>query len=397
MNKLTVILLIILSAFFACKQEPAKLWDTPDAYLGQTPPSDTPKVFAPGMLAEKGAWAGDRVAFSDDGKEFYYSHNTTWFDGKNLKVKYLKYANGKWNGPYVLTEKYYAPTFSPDGKTMYFIGGPNKVPGKEFVWQAHRTDTGWTAPVEYMHKPYRLYDFMPTISGNMYAGSNGNWGTRDWQNCKFSRIDASKGDTAIRSLGVPLNSPGFNGDFFVAKDESYMIVSAKEHPDFECELYISYHKPDDTWTNPKSLGPLINNGLAHRWGEYVSPDGKYLFYTHGHSEKDCFIFWVRFDTLFEKLKHTNFEPYVKNLLKDQVAKAGRSFSFQIPGDTFFDDDGSNTLTFSVGQLPAGLKFDTATKTITGKPVKPGKYEVEITANDTARATVIAKLKMYVSK
>jgi hypothetical protein len=47
---------------------------------------------------------------------------------------------------------------------------------------------------------------------------------------------------------------------------------------------------------------LINNGLAHRWGQYVTADNKYLFYSHGTSEKDCAIYWVRFDKLLESLR-----------------------------------------------------------------------------------------------
>ncbi|HZX59942.1 MAG TPA: hypothetical protein VFE54_14495, partial [Mucilaginibacter sp.] len=104
-----------------------------------------------------------------------------------------------------------------------------------------------------------------------------------------------------------INTPGFDGDFYVAPDESYMIVSAKEQKDFECELWISFRKLDKTWGAPVSLGPLINNGPAHRWGQYVSPDGKYLFYSTGHSPKDCHVVWVRFDTLLAKLKKENLK------------------------------------------------------------------------------------------
>jgi hypothetical protein len=394
MNRSLITLFAFTMAFSACKQTPASLWSTPDAYLGQAPPADTPKIFAPGMLAEKGAWAGDRIAFSADGKEFYYSHNTSWFDSKNLKVKYVKFEDGKWSAPKVLTSRYYAPTFSPDDKTMYFIGGAGEKQGRSIVWQSHRTDTGWSPQTEYMNKPYRLYDFTPTTSGNIYAGSNGTWGNMDWKNCQFTRINVAKGDTGIKTLGMPLNSSGFNGDFFVAKDESYMIISYKEQPDFECELAISFHKPDDSWTNPKNLGALINNDKAHRWGEYVSPDGKYLFYTHGHSEKDCYIYWVRFDTLMEKLKHTNFEPYVKNPMKEQTSAVGKPFTLQIPDDTFVDDDGNNTLTYTVQNLPAGLIFDAKTKTITGKPVA-GNYDVTVTATDAANAAATNKFTLKV--
>ena len=46
----------------------------------------------------------------------------------------------------------------------------------------------------------------------------------------------------------------------------------------ERDIYIAYRKTDDTWTKPFNLGDKINS----RYSEcraYVSPDGKYLFYT----------------------------------------------------------------------------------------------------------------------
>jgi len=88
-------------------------------------------------------------------------------------------------------------------------------------------------------------------------------------------------------LGKTINTPAFDGDFFIASDESYIIISAKETPTYESELWISFRKKDKTWSNPQSLGDKINKGLAHRFGQYVTPDGKYLFYTKGTSEEDC--------------------------------------------------------------------------------------------------------------
>jgi hypothetical protein len=83
-----------------------------------------------------------------------------------------------------------------------------------------------------------------------------------------------------------------------------MIVSTNETPTFESELYIAFRKADKAWTKPVSLGTKINDGLAHRWGQYVTPNGKYLFYSHGTSEKNCAIYWVRFDKLLASLRPT---------------------------------------------------------------------------------------------
>ena len=140
------------------------IWNTKDAYLGQKPPGDTPEVFGAGMLAKADTFAFDRVAFSDDGTEFYYPSNNSWFSSVNAKVRYMKFENGKWNGPFVLNEHYYAPTFSVDNQTLYFLGGQGD--GKHaYVWQSHRTPNGWSAPEVYLKKDYGLYDFMPTTSG----------------------------------------------------------------------------------------------------------------------------------------------------------------------------------------------------------------------------------------
>ncbi len=76
-------------------------WNTTDAYLGQKPPLDTPQAFGVNILTRGDTFAFDRVAFSDDGKEFYYPSNNTWFDSKNSKIRYFKFENGKWNGPHL--------------------------------------------------------------------------------------------------------------------------------------------------------------------------------------------------------------------------------------------------------------------------------------------------------
>ena len=280
------------------------IWNTKDAYLGQKPPGDTPEIFGAGRLAKADTFAFDRVAFSDDGKEFYYPSNNSWFSDKNSKVRYLKFEKGKWNGPFILNEHYYAPTFSVDNRTLYFLGGQGD--GKHsYVWQSHRRANGWSEPEVYLKKDFGLYDFMPTRSGTCYVGSNVHPGKmRDFQDYDISELKMSATDTTIGSLGTPLNTAGFDGDFFVARDESYIVISAREQQDYQCELWISFHKKDGSWTAPVSLGPKINNGPAHRWGQYVTPDGKYLIYSTGHSPKDCHLAWVRFDHLLAKLKKT---------------------------------------------------------------------------------------------
>jgi len=239
-----------------------------------------------------------RVAFSHDGKEFYYTQNDSWESGAHAKLKMMRYADHRWGKPAIVAEQFLSPTLSMDGDTLFMRKG-----GMHNVWESRRTGDGWSAPTSFLEKPFGVYDFMPTLSGNAYVGSDPD--PEDVKNRStyvFSLLTISDGNVSVKSLGRPLNEPGFNGDLYIAPDESYMIVSAKETKTYESELYISFRNPDLTWTVPVSLGPLINNGLAHRWGQYVTPDGKYLFYSYGTSEKDCAIYWVRFDKLLESLR-----------------------------------------------------------------------------------------------
>jgi hypothetical protein len=300
---------LIITSLLACSllaQAQSDFWNSAQAYLGQQPPGDTPQIFAGKLLTQKDTFSFDRVAFSDDGKEFYYPTNTTWFDGKNSKIRYFKYVQDHWLGPEILNEHYYAPTFSTDGQSLYLEGGqPDSL--HAHIWRTDRKpDGGWTEPAIFLKTDFGLYDLMPTTSGTFYIGSNAHQGSRrDFSTYDFCTLNILPGDTVVKSLGSPINTPGFDGDFFVARDESFMILSAKEKKDFECELWITFRRPDKTWTAPVSLGPLINNRDAHRWGEYVTPDGKYLFYSTGTSPADCHVYWVRFDRLLAKLKKEN--------------------------------------------------------------------------------------------
>jgi hypothetical protein len=274
-------------------------WDSANACLGQKPPSDTPKIFAPGLLADPGTFPMGRVAFSKDGEQFYYTQNDSWKSLTNSRIKNIQYAHHHWGKPAIIAEQFISPTLSMDGNVLYM-----RKANMRNVWQSQKTGEGWGVPTPFIEKTHGVYDFMPTLSGNNYVGSDPSpEDARNGITTAFSVLTiGANGDISVKSLGRPLNEPGFNGDLFIAPDESYIIISAKETQTYQSELYISFRKPDHSWTAPVSLGPKINDGLAHRWGQYVTPDGKYLFYTRGTSEKDCAVYWVRFDKLLASLR-----------------------------------------------------------------------------------------------
>ena len=291
-NILFIALLLVASS---CTRN---FWSGPHAYIDQPPPGDIPVRFTPPHLTDSGYFVLARVAFSPDGKEFFFGSNNEWYSNEHQRLSYYRFDSVRnvWQGPILLAKLFGTPTFAMDGKTLL-------VTDNNGIFQMHRTQDGWSAPALYLNRSYLLYNYMPTLSGRAYVGSNGTWGQRtDYNAWRFAVMPPDPKDTSIQDLGTPLNAPGFNGDLYIAPDESYMIISAKETKDFECELWISFRKKDGSWSTPKSLGDAINKGKAHRFGQYVTPDGKYLFYTKGTGEKDCAVYWVRFDKLLKSLK-----------------------------------------------------------------------------------------------
>ncbi|MCX6163417.1 MAG: putative Ig domain-containing protein [Ignavibacteriae bacterium] len=377
--KTYTISILIIFLINACFAQPIP---TDSLYLAQTPPTNSaPKRFF--LPVSSGSFTAERIAITNDGKEIYYSVVHSYYPTAGDTIKYFKYSDNKWTGPFNLFNSYIAPGLSITGDTMYFQN--NSVSYQTLI--SVRTGTGWSNPQRILYGINSAHYFQETNNENYYVSSvsNPSIGGSDW--CKLFINGA---DTTAISLGLPLNSGTEDLDLFVSKDESFMIVV--KYAGYVTSLYISYHKNNGNWTNPKSLGPTINFGLGE-WGPYVSSDDKYLFYTAGTNPNysDTYIYWSRIDGLIDSLKHTNFIPYLKNKIPNQTDTVGHLFNFTVPDSTFIDDDGNNTLTYSAtlsngSSLPSWLNFNPATRTFSGTPTAVGSLGLKVIATDTANAS-----------
>jgi hypothetical protein len=91
MNKFTFLSIIGLLTASSSVNAQTNFWNSPEAYLGQTPPGSTPVKFAPQLINDTPYFSMDRCAFSQDGKEFYYCRNNTWFSGKDASIQVYRY------------------------------------------------------------------------------------------------------------------------------------------------------------------------------------------------------------------------------------------------------------------------------------------------------------------
>lgn len=357
-------------------------------YLGQIAPGNTPKALP--LFVNKGFFAAERIAISNDGKDIYYSEIRSYYPIKGENIKRYSYSEGKWNGPFDLFEGY-APSLSVTGDTMYI---ERKDSGnKSMTCISVRNRSGWGNPVRILTKLDKAHYYQVTAKKTQYistvAGNTA--GLNDW-----SKVVITGSDTTAASLGRPLNTGGENLDFFVSHDESYMIVTNRPG------LAVSYRKEDGTWTNPKLLGKKIDFGLGS-WGPWVTPDNKFLFYSTGTKPdySDVAVYWVRIDNIIDSLKYTNQSPYIKSLIQNQTAVAREPFIFTVPGNIFFDDDNKGELKYSVkmlngNQLPGWLQFDPVTRTFSGTPPEAGELTVSIVVSDSESTTAFCPVKIIIT-
>ncbi len=358
----------------------------PDSlFLGQTPPGGMPQVFQLSVSPE--SFAAERITISPDNKEIYYSEIDTYYPTTGAFIKYYSYSGNHWTGPFTLYEDFLAPALTVNGDTMIFQSDNSDYQSYYSVFKAG----SWSLPIRFLMELNSAHYCQATDPGNFYISTSAitGIGGNDW-----CRLEMNSQDTTVVSLGLPVNNGADNLDFFIARDESFMVLAKNG-------LKISYHKDDGSWTNPKNLGSHINFGLG-MWGPFVSADNKYLFYTTGIQPdySDTYVYWVQFDNLMDSLQYTNYDPYVKTLIPEQYAYVGHLFSYTVPENTFFDDDGNETLTFSARMgnntpLPSWLTFDTITATFSGIPPSITALNLKIKATDGLGSSVTTLFKINV--
>lgn len=354
-------------------------------YLGQVTPGDVPVIFQLGV--RPGHFAAEWIAVTADGKDIYYSEIEGYYPIRSARIKKYSFANGNWTGPFVLFENFFSPALSVTGDIMYLENGTAEA------YFSVKRNSQWSVPEKILSKLLTVHYLQVTHKGTFYISSKvpNNEGLGDW--CK---LDLSDSDTIATGLGMPLNTVWDNLDFFISRDEAFIIATTP------FGLAISYQKINGTWTNPRKLGSKINFGLG-MWGPYITPDNKYLFYNTGTNQdySDVNVYWVRIDHLIDSLKYTNIPPYARNKIKIPDGIAGMIYRYTIPDDIFFDEDGDTTFTYSANlidgtPLPSWLNFNTATKAFSGTPPEAGEIRIILTATDADNSQGIGVFKLSIT-
>jgi len=248
------------------------------AYLGQEPPGMQPAVFAPGIvsLPDFNEFSG---AFSPDGTEYYFYR---FSDDTSSKLLFTEVIDGEWSAPEPLafTSEYnaYEPYVTFDNKRLYFMWrhplppGEPELPAYFFV---ERTQDGWSEP-EYAGQGMFLSS---SRDGQMYTTdmSSRNVNGRTYL-VKLTTVDGRFTDYERLPIDPPWGNPAHP---CIAPDGSYILFDVESGN----YLFVSFKNEDGSWGKPIDM---TEHGFDFRaGGAYVSPDGKYLFFSL-HED----IWWV---------------------------------------------------------------------------------------------------------
>jgi hypothetical protein len=270
-------------------------------YFGQKPPIDTAELFAPGII-DTGTYIHSAPAFSTDGKTMLWADMQ--MPSYHTSILEVKYENGKWSLPQSPSfvdsvANYVYPSFSPDGKQLYFssdrrINDKDTLVKGNRLSKVERNGVAWGEPILLDSIISRGGEYASSIAenGNLYF-THGPHRSPDWNIYKVEKVNDKYSAPTI----FEFNSTGYEDGPFVAPDESYLIFESDKFESINgsIDLFICFKNKIGQWTKPKNMGTKINTPFSERFSR-VSPDGKYLFFgsnkIQNENRKGFDIYWI---------------------------------------------------------------------------------------------------------
>lgn len=268
---------------------------SPDIPYPTPVPDTTALIFLPELVSVDSF--DFNACFSPDGGSYYFTRNIR---GKTL-IYSTRHDGATWTSPLLTSFSDTAwsqadPAFAPDGK-MYFISNRPKDAAdtlKDFdIWFSIPQGNGsWSAPENFtaINSDSNEYYISFTKTGDLYFGSSrpGGFGQED---IYVSRLE-NEVYTTPENLGKAVNSTKAEFDPFISADEKLIIFASSKRDDSigGTDLYCSKFE-NGQWTESANLGKGINTSTRD-FCPYISPDGKYFFFS-----SDAEVKWIGINTL----------------------------------------------------------------------------------------------------
>ena len=291
-NNTLKFLFIFTFIFIRCTMD-EKLTDWKGPYIGQKPPGMTPEIFAPGIVSTGASEFGS--TFPPNGDSFYYAISGV----PKTIIAFMEFKGNRWTKPQTASfsgvYNDWDLNLSHDGKKLYYTSnrplvGKGEPLDNSNLWVVERSETGWSEPRALGNNVNTDgSENYPSVTrdGTLYYFHSDKCKKRD-PDVFYSKLKDGYYSKPVR-LGNTVNSQYQEWDPFIASDESYIIFGSVDRPGGfgGCDLYISFHNSDGSWTPAVNMGESINSN-ANEFCPNVTSDGKYLFFTSRRRKNDIF-------------------------------------------------------------------------------------------------------------
>lgn len=282
-------------------------------YFDQTVPTNIPELFAPGVINTDSIELN--VVFNSSFTEIFFSRIV---EGSFL-IYHSELVNGQWT-PVESIQMYLDstaisvtcdPTITPDGNTMYFLGvdpqnytsnltreASYRIPPD--IYESKKVNGQWQLASKVEHPvSTKHFESYPVVvnDGSLYFQSDrpGGAGGRDTYRAQY--LEDGKFKTPV---GISLNSEANATSSYISPDESYLVASNPKG------FQVSF-KENGQWQSPKRVDLHYEKDWIY-FCPYMSPDGKYFFFTRRYSGIDKRgwggvtegeVYWVSADVIFD--------------------------------------------------------------------------------------------------
>lgn len=213
------------------------------------------------------------LALSSTQDEVYFTIQNT--NEEVSVIAFSKKVNKKWSEPKLInfTGKHrdIEPFLSADGLKLYFSSNrplDNSISeSKDYdIWYVERANlkSDWSAPKN-LGSPVNTAnnEFYPSLTktGNLYFTSDGSKSLGK-DDIFFSKWENNKYSEPI-TLGLNINSAGYEFNAFVSPDENFLIFTGYNRPEGlgSGDLFISYKDKNGEWEKAKNMGAEVNSTL----------------------------------------------------------------------------------------------------------------------------------------
>lgn len=227
------------------------------------------------------------------------------------------------------------PLLSPDGKTLYFSrkNHPENVGGikdKEDIWYSELDAAGRWQLAQNMGPQFNNAgpNFVNTIQAVTPDGKSAIMllGNRYMPNGKMlagvSISSHINGEWSKPEALKIINDYNYNdkANYFLTDNRQTLLMAVERQDSYgDRDLYVTFMKPDNTWTEPLNIGDVVNTA-GEESAPFLASDDKTLYFSSngfsGYGGSDIYVTKRLDDTWTKWSEPENLGPEINSPLED---------------------------------------------------------------------------------